>query len=120
MKIQLQSAQIYLASTHVDFRKGITGLTEIVITHYKKQMGDAIYIFYNRAKNKLKLLSYHRNGFVLVYKQLSKKHFTIKAHDNESHQMFSLTQDQLSWLLAGLDWVLMSESEDDCHYTDYF
>ena len=33
---------------------------------------EAIYVFYDRTKSKLKLLARHRNGVVLIYKRLDK------------------------------------------------
>ena len=116
MRIQLCCAHIYLANQPVDFRKSINGLTAIVVGSYEKRVSEGIYIFYNRHKNKLKLLSYHRNGSILVYKQLHKKKFTVKASDSD---LVPLTEAQLSWLLAGLDWVSMSEWEAG-DYSDYY
>ena len=79
-------------------------------------VGDRVYVFYNRAKNKLKLLAYHRNGFLLIYKQLDKKRFTLKEASTPWVQM---TEKELSWLLAGLDWVSMT-TWDTGDYTDYY
>jgi len=116
MQIQLRAPQIYLANQCIDFRKGVAGITEIVVGDYEKKVDEGIYIFYNRHKNKLKLLSYHRNGSVLLYKQLHKKKFTVKEDEAD---MVTITEEQMTWLLAGLDWVSMSEWEE-CHYTDYY
>ena len=116
MKIKLEAAHIYLASSAVDFRKQLNGLMMLISAGNEKLTSEAIYIFYNKSKNKLKLLSYHRNGFILIYKQIDKKKFFIKESQEEK---IIITQEQLSWLLAGLDWALMSEcSEYD--YKDYY
>ena len=61
----------------------------------------SIYVFYNKARNKLKILGWHGNGFVLLYKRLSKGKFTVSQKTNPNEQ-------QLSWLLAGLNWEQMS------------
>ena len=116
MKMQLSAPEIYLASQAVDFRKNINGLSGLISNHYQKPFCKAIYVFYNRSKNKLKLLAYHRNGCVLIYKQIDKKKFTIKE---SSEPISILTQEQLSWLIAGLDWVSMSQWKE-CDYLDYF
>ena len=75
-----------------------------------------IFIFFNRARNKIKILGHHRNGMVLVYKVLDKQKFSIKSTDAA---YYSLTENELSWLLAGLDWVNMSAC-DELVYEDYF
>ena len=67
--ITVDQANIYLATTAVDFRKSIDGLSMIVSEEYHCNPGNgAIYVFYNKAKNKLKLLYYDINGFMLCYK----------------------------------------------------
>ncbi len=98
MKIQLSSKQIWLAKEPVDFRKAIDGLCAEVADCFDK---DSIYVFYNKSCNKLKILGWHGNGFILLYKRLSKGKFTIS-------QKTALDEEKLSWLLAGLNWEQMS------------
>ena len=116
MQIKLTATQIYIATTPVDFRKSAHGLSLIVMNQLNANLKDAVYIFYNHAKNKVKILGYHRNGMVLVYKILDKKKFTIKSSNAAVELM---TEKQLSWLLAGLDWVSMSENPE-LLFEDYF
>ena len=116
MQVELKAAKIWIANEPVDFRKAINGLSEIVDTHFRQPLGEAIYVFYNRAKNKLKLLARHRNGSLLIYKRLDKSRFTLRSDQSEIYEM---TEQQLSWLLAGLDWIEMSEWKE-LSYQDYY
>lgn len=116
MQIRLSAAQIWLASEPVDFRKAITGLSEIVQNHYQQHFKDSLYVFYNRAGNRLKCLGCHRNGMVLIYKVLDKKRFYVHSRTTE---LTALTEEALSWLLAGLDWETMSTCQE-LTYPDYF
>lgn len=116
MQIQLTAPSIWLADKAVDFRKSITGLTECVIGDYGQTLENQIYIFYNRARDKLKILARHGNGSVLIYKSLDKKKFTIVK---EEAGLIAMQQEQLAWMLAGLDWVEMSSFEE-IKYEDYF
>ena len=116
MQVQLKAPKIWLASEPVDFRKAINGLSELVATHFNHPLDEDIYIFYNRAKNKLKLLACHRHGAMLLYKRLDKKKFTLKKNESA---LYEISEKQLSWLLAGLDWVDMSEFKT-LIYDDYF
>lgn len=98
MQIKLSGTRILLASEPVDFRKAIDGLCSIISEDIRE---CGIYIFYNKARNKLKILGWHGNGFVLLYKRLETGHFTVNRG--------GIIKDQeLSWLLAGLDWESMS------------
>lgn len=116
MQIQLKAAKIWLANTPVDFRKGINGLCDLMVADFNQPINGSIYVFYNHNKDKLKLLAYHRNGFMLVYKRLDKKKFSVKKNENG---LIELSEKQLSWLLAGLNWIEMSEMPE-LSYDDYF
>jgi|TARA_B100001964_G_C14231866_1_gene600419 transposase len=116
MQLHLKASKIWFATEPVDFRRGINGLSTMVVSQLASQIQAGIYVFYNRAKNKLKLLAYHRNGMMLIYKCLDKKKFTISHTESALYEM---DEKQLSWLLAGLDWVEMSVSEG-LVFDDYF
>lgn len=116
MKMQISSTEIWLADEPVDFRKSILGLSEIVLTHYQRNLNSAAYVFYNKARNKIKCLGCHRNGFVLIYKVLNKKRFTVKEN---ATGLVALKEQELSWLLAGLDWENMS-NWNELNYEDYY
>ena len=105
MELIVSSSHIWLSNQPIDFRRSIDGLCDVVNTQLGKNPGDGIFIFYNRARNKLKILAWHGNGFVLLYKKLERGHFFVTAL-NENEPM--LTNQQLSWLLAGLDWKTMT------------
>jgi transposase len=116
MQIKLSATHIYIAAEPVDFRKSANGLSLVVMNQLNANLRDAVYIFYNHAKNKVKILGFHRNGMMLIYKILDKKKFTF----NSDHTPVELiTEKQLSWLLAGLDWVSMSENPE-LLFEDYF
>ena len=108
MQIRLSGKKIYMAVEAVDFRKAIDGLCALLP---KQLEAEDIYIFYNKGKNKLKILGWHGNGFVLLYKRLEKGKFTIAGN--------ILTEEQLSWLLAGLDWERMS-SWGELKYSNFY
>lgn len=116
MQIQLKAPKIWLANEAIDFRKGINRLCEYVAAHYHQSLENHIYIFYNSARNQVKLLAYHRNGFMLICKRLEKKKFIIK-HNGPS--LYEINEKQLSWLLAGLDWLEMS-GWSELTFNDYF
>lgn len=109
MEITLQSEKIYIASKAVDFRKSIDGLASIVVEEMQNKPSEGVYIFYNKSLNRLKILGWHRNGFVLVYKRLeSGKFFVRYGNDNN----LEINSEQLNWLLIGLDWKLLSGGEN--------
>lgn len=116
MQIQLSATKIWIADEPVDFRKAIDGLSALVTGHFNHRLEAGIYIFYNRGRDKLKLLARHRNGMLLVYKRLEHRRFTIQEN---ATGLYEIDERQLSWLLAGLDWVEMS-SHTDLAYDDFY
>jgi|GEM_PF-268723 transposase len=103
--IRLQSdIRIYLASSPIDGRKAINGLSACVMdTFNQKLMDGSVFVFYNHARNRIKCLFWDRNGFVLYHKRLERGKFHVKTDG-----VLELNQQQLDWLLAGLDFTLMS------------
>lgn len=64
-------------------------------------MSGALFIFCNRAKDKLKLLYWDKTGFALWYKRLEKDKF--KWPNSPHQEVLALTEQQLHWLLDGFD-----------------
>lgn len=116
MQLSLNAPQIWFYQHAVDFRKSIDGLVSLIHSYMDVTPTTGIFVFHNRGKDKLKLLAWHGNGFVLLYKRLEKGHFTVVAKEDTGSVM--LDQQQLSWLLAGLDWDKM-RSWNTLTYDDY-
>jgi transposase len=108
---------IYVASERVDFRKAINGLAALVQEHFEKVPQDgSVYVFYNGDCTRIRCLFWDRNGFVLYHKRLERGRFKLKE---KRDGVLSISQEQLGWLLAGLDFCLMKEFSQ-LNYTDYF
>ena len=68
--------RVYIAAEPVDFRKQIDGLALIVQETLGLDPFSAhLFVFTNRSRDKLKLLYWHHNGYVLLYKRLEKGRF---------------------------------------------
>ena len=106
--IRLNSeVRVYLATTPVDGRKAINGLSAFILEEFEATLMDgSVFVFYNRARDRVKCLFWEKNGFVLYQKRLERGKFKINRTDDE---LFVMTQQQLDWLLAGLDFSLMSD-----------
>jgi len=92
---------IYLYKDSVDFRKGHRGLSAIVqIELGHDPFSGILYVFRNRAFNKLKILFWENNGFVMYYKSLAEEKFRWPS---ASDQLLTINGEQLNWLLEGYD-----------------
>ena len=107
---------VYLSNSATDMRKSINGLSILVSSHLKHNPCDgAIYVFLNRLRNKVKLLYWDRNGFVLFYKILEKGRFKLSKFNDE---IYTLDSAQLQWLLSGLNFE-KPEGHPRLNYTEF-
>ena len=111
MQLKLGALKIMLATQSADFRKSIDGLCSLITAELGHNTLDAVYVFYNKSRDKLKLIAWHHNGFILLYKRLEKGKFKLEKNP-ENPELLALNEKQISWLLAGLDWQLMSNCEE--------
>ena len=96
------NTQVYLYSGIVDMRKSIDGLAALVEQELDlSPMSEALFVFCNRKRDKIKLLYWERNGFILWYKRLEKQRFNWLSETDE----VAIIVDgyQLNLLLDGLD-----------------
>lgn len=107
MQLQLYGKKIWICRTAIDFRRSIDGLSCLVVNEIKRQPKEGIFLFFNRGRDKIKCLSWHKNGFVLLYKRLEVGRFCVDF--NGAAGVVEVNADELSWLLAGLEWEKMRE-----------
>ena len=112
-----QPYEVYLANFAVDMRKAINGLSVIVLDHFDKNPSDvgAYYVFCNRARNRMKVLYWDKNGFALWFKRLEKDRFKLKYKDG---QVIALDSDQFQWLLSGLEFQKL-KGHKPLRYTEF-
>ncbi len=94
--------RVYLHRAPIDMRRQIDGLAAVVEGVMKESpFGGSLFVFINKRRNKLKILAWERNGFVLWYKRLERDQFAwpVKMSD----VVVTLSGEQLNWLLDGYD-----------------
>jgi len=93
---------IYVAIEPVDFRKAIDGLAHLVQQELKMDpFGNYLFLFCNYRRNKLKCLTWDRNGFWLGYKRLDGAGARF-AWPRTAVAARSITEGQLRQLLTGM------------------
>lgn len=112
-------AQIHIALEPIDMRKSINGLTVAVVDRLSMDpQSQHAFVFRNKQKDKVKLLLWDRNGFVLYYKRLEKGRFQFPKGIQEGQQ--TISHEQLKWLLAGLDFITMGQFPELEHSAQFY
>ena len=107
--------QVYLYAELVDMRKSINGLSALIEQELElNPMTEALFVFCNRGRDKIKMLYWERNGFVLWYKRLEKQRF--KWLQPVSPDAVTITGYQLNLLLDGLD-IFNNKPHESLFYT---
>jgi transposase len=92
--------KVYLACGKTDMRKSINGLVAVVEGSFGlNPFTQALFVFCNRNRNRLKILAWDGDGFWLYFKRLEKGHFRWPSESTE--QTMTLTAEELSILLGG-------------------
>jgi transposase len=104
MNMFVDKGAIYQHPDVVDFRKSINGLVTIVEQEMAlSPFSDALFVFCNRNRDRVKVLYWDRSGFCLWYKRLEKEKF--KWPRQYGSAIMILTETQWDWLLSGYDVV---------------
>lgn len=94
------SIPVFLACGDTDMRKSINGLSAIIQNSFELDPFDkALFVFCNRQRNRLKILTWEDNGFWLHFKRLERGHFKWPTA-GESRTM-ALSVDELWNLIQG-------------------
>ena len=71
--------ELYLPPT--DMRKSFDSLRGLILQELGQSTSDGtVYIFINKARNKIKLLHWQSGGFVLYYKRLESGNFEVPQY----------------------------------------
>ena len=98
------AVRIWLGSQAVDLRKSFDGLAEQVRQHLQHDpLSGHVFVFRNKRGDRVKLLYWDEDGFVIVYKRLEQGTFRwpVVAEDQAS---VTLRAAELTMLLDGIDW----------------
>lgn len=98
--MQWAGKKVYLACGSTDMRKAIDGLAVLVESCFKLDpFGEALFVFCNRGRDRLKILEWDGDGYWLHLKRLEKGRF--KWPGLRENPTIELSQEELEYLLGG-------------------
>jgi transposase len=99
------AVRIWLGTAPVDLRRSFDGLAEQVRPQlHNDPLFGHVFVFRNKRGDRLKLLSWDEDGFVLVYKRLEEGTFRWPAV-SAGQPSVALRAAELAMLLDGIDWT---------------
>lgn len=95
--------EIYIVCGYTDMRKSIDGLCAIVEDklHMDPKV-NAIFLFCGKRCDRIKILLWEPDGFVLLYKRLSAVQGRYRWPRNRD-EVRNLTWREFDWLMSGID-----------------
>ena len=97
------SVRVYMAAEPVDLRRGHDGLVAIVRASWKLDpFAGHLFVFLGKRLDRVKILAWDRNGFVLYYKRLSKGRFRPPKIEAGAERV-EMDATTLAMLLDGID-----------------
>ena len=97
------SVRIFIGSTPIDMRKSIDSLMAIVQDElHEDAYSGHLFVFVSRRCDRVKILTWDKGGFVLLYKRLERGQFKL-PHMTPSQMAVEIDATQLAMLLDGID-----------------
>ena len=91
---------VYLCCGYTDMRKSINGLMMLVQESFSLDpFADALFVFCNRSRDRLKILEWDGDGFWLYFKRLERGHFRWPAEGDAGTMV--LNAKELTCLIDG-------------------
>ncbi len=95
--------EIFIVCGYTDMRKSIDGLCAIVEDKlHMDPRRSAIFLFCGRRADRIKILLWESDGFVLLYKRLSAVRGRYRWPRNKD-EVRNLTWREFDWLMSGID-----------------
>ena len=106
--------RIFAATQPVDFRKAHDGLVAIVRDRWGDDpLSGSLFVFFNKRRDRIKLIQWDGNGLWLHYKRLERA--TFKSLLSRGGEKVKLDRAELSMLLEGID---LEEGKRRRHFAD--
>lgn len=95
-------ARVFVATARVDGRKGIDGLSTLVRSQFAEDpLCGSMYVFFSRRGDRVRVLYWDRDGYVLITKRLEAGTFRVPWHSDRGHVVVEAAEVML--VLEGIE-----------------
>lgn len=96
--------EVYIAVQPADMRKGfdtLACLTREIIG--KDPLSGHLFVFFNKPRNRVKVLFWDRSGYCLYYKRLERGRFHFPTYLSKDTQVLQMASADFALVLEGID-----------------
>jgi transposase len=95
-------SELYVSTNPTDFRKSYDGLAGVVRQELQRQPSDgALYVFFNKRRDQIKILAYANGGYCLWQKRLEQGTFAALS-PSEHNAYVVLSPAELLMIIEGI------------------
>ena len=99
-----EAIKIFVCHSPTDMRKSFDGLSILVQGIIEKDpLSGQMFVFFNRRRDRVKVLWWRQGGFNLFYRRLEKGRFGEKSMFNLPEKSRAISSIELSMILEGID-----------------
>jgi transposase len=94
--------RMFVATARVDGRKGIDGLSVLVRSQFAEDpLSGSMYVFFSRRADRVRVLYFDRDGYVLITKRLEKGSYRVPWSAEQGRVVIEAAE--LLLVLEGID-----------------
>ena len=94
--------RVFVATARVDGRKGIDGLSALVRSQFAEDpLSGSMYVFFSRRADRVRVLYFDRDGYVLITKRLEKGAYRVPWPAEQGRVIIEAAE--LLLVLEGID-----------------
>lgn len=99
-----QGLRVFVATVPVDMRCGFDGLSGLARSYVEREVsdGDALFVFFNRRVDRVKLLWWESTGYCLFYKRLERGRFRVPQPLHVGATHVAIGESELELILDGV------------------
>ena len=99
-----RQVKIFVALQPTDMRRGFPGLSgEVQATLEQDPLSGHLFLFRNRRRDRIKILFWDGDGYVIYYKQLARGSFEFPEPSGSNSAAVQIRASELSMLLDGIE-----------------
>jgi len=107
LNLTSSALKVFLAIEPCDMRKSFNGLQQIAVDQHHKHIAapnrDALYVFINKRRNRIKLLYFDGTGLWVAAKRLEEGRFSWPTPSETGQLSLKLQPEALQLLIDGVD-----------------